>query len=189
MDQCDLTVEGAKVASANAALVAAQASFMQCLPTSKRAEAALTSVKTQDALYASEADQLNFISNFLNSQTTGGLDSIKDMAHKASESLKKEIDDLKADIRKERRIFLDSGAQISPAVGGLYFTLVPDNQILIAFLSCLGSLMLFMSALIFLNKIPIAYFSAMTFVNRLVFVGSSWIFILILTYVSFFSFT
>ena len=173
-----------------AALDAAHEAYMTCLPNDgTRTNALLSSVAEIRAAYNAEADQLRWVSSFLNQQATASSDNIRALATDAQEKLQKEIEDLKSEIRKERRIFIDSGAQISPAVGGLYFTLVPDNQILIAFMSCLGALILFVSALVFLNMIPIMYFEAMTSMNRIAFIGATWLFVLIFTYVSIFTFT
>lgn len=192
---CDITSKRAVVNSAQAALDTAKADYMNCLPTTERPAAALASVADQDAAYTKEAGQLDFMSQFLVKQmaaetgTDPSLNSIRELAHDSKESLQKEIETLKAEISKERRIFLDSDAQRSPAVGGLYFTLVPDNKILIAFLSCLGAFLLFASLLLFLNHIPIQYFMAMTMGERLKLIGGALGGALVITYASFFAFT
>jgi len=192
---CDINVENAKVNSAQSALQAAQASYMQCLPVAQRPAAALNSVASQDAIYRQEAEQLAFMTNFLSKQksitsnTGGNLTTLTDLANDTSVQLNKEIDDIKAVIRKEKRIFIDSDAQRSPAVGGLYFTLVPDNQILIAFMTCMCAFLLVISLLILFNMIPIMYFEGLTYINRIVTIAGLWAFALIGTYIGLYSFT
>lgn len=190
-----MNVENAKVNSAQSALQAAQTSYMQCLPVAQRPAAALSSVANQDAIYSQEADQLAFMTDFLaqqkslTSNTNGKLTTLTDLANETSAQLNKEIDDIKAEIRKEKRIFTDSDIQRSPAVGGLYFTLVPDNQILIAFMTCMGAFLLFVSLLIMLNMIPVMYFQGLTYLNRITTVAMMWILALIGTYIGLFAFT
>ena len=190
---CD--VENAKVNSAQSALQAAQISYMQCLPVAQRPAAALNSVADQDAIYSQEADQLAFMTNFLaqqksiTSNTNGNLNTLTDLAKGTSDELNKEIDRIKAEISKEKRIFTDSDLQRSPAVGGLYFTLVPDNQILIAFMTCMGAFFLFVSLLIMFNMIPIMYFEGLTYPNRLMIVAGMWVLAIISTYIGLYTFT
>jgi hypothetical protein len=135
--------------------------------------------------YEIQYAQVTAISNLLKNSTQVDTKSID----KTVSDLQQKIDEVQADIRKERRIFLDSNVSSSPAVGGLYFTKVPDNQILIAFLSCFGAFLLFGGLLIILNKIPIDAFANMTMINRLTTVGFIWCMSLILTYIMFFTFT
>ena len=145
--------------------------------------------------YNAEATQLTYMSDFLNKQisdasgTAMTLDMLSGTIEDEYERLNTEIESIRADIRKEKRIFLDSDVSTSPAVGGLYFTLVPDNQILIAFMSCMGAFLLFCSALILLNKIPLYYFEALTYPNRIVTVSVLWSTAIIFTYLFFFAFT
>lgn len=190
---CD--VENAKVNSAQSALQAAQTSYMQCLPVAQRPAAALSSVAAQDAIYSQEADQLAFMTNFLaqqkslTSNTNGNLNTLTELAKNTSAQLNTEIDMIKTEISKEKRIFTDSDIQRSPAVGGLYFILVPDNQILIAFMTCMGAFLLFVSVLIMLNMIPVMYFEGLTYLNRIMLVAGMWVLALISTYIGLFAFT
>lgn len=132
-----------------------------------------------------QKEQLKAISKLLITSPSVDIKSI-DASNKELEA---EIEAVKADIRKERRVFLDSNVDVSPSVGGLYFTKVPDNQILIAFLSCFGAFLLFVGLLIIFNKIPIDYFQGLTMPNRLTTVGLFWSIALIFTYIAFFAFT
>jgi len=129
--------------------------------------------------------QLDTISDLLVNSKQVNTASIDKTVH----DLQAEIEAVQADIRKERRIFLDSNVSASPAVGGLYFTKVPDNKILIAFITCFGAFLLFGGLLIILNKIPIDAFANMTMSNRLTTVGLFWCLTLILSYILFYSFT
>ena len=149
----------------------------------------------QAMAYNAEATQLTYMSDFLNkqmsesSQNAATLDTVSGTIEDEYKHLNKEIESIRADIRKEKRIFLDSDVSTSPAVGVLYFTLVTDNQILIAFMSCMGAFLLFCSALILLNKIPLYYFESLTYPNRIVTVAILWSTAIIFTYLFFFAFT
>jgi hypothetical protein len=135
--------------------------------------------------YEVQKAQLNTISQLLVNSTPVDTKSIDATVT----DLQAEIDAVKADIRKERRVFLDSNVDVSPAVHGLYFTKVPDNKILIAFLSCFGAFLLFVGLLVIFNKIPLEYFQGLTMPNRLTTVGLFWCIALIFTYIAFFAFT
>jgi len=127
-----------------------------------------------------EANELAYINTFIMKQMGKGLGSsdtlasINDMATGEIESMQKETDELKSQIRLERRRFLDAGPNVSPAVGGLYYTKVPDNQLLIALLSVTAILLVIVSALIIMNHLPFAYFQAMTMSERVKLTGVIW---------------
>ena len=124
-----------------------------------------------------EANELAYINTFIMKQMGQGLGSsdtlasLNDMATGEIDSIQKEIDGIKSQIRLERRRFLDASPKVSPAVGGLYFTKVPDNQLLIALLSVVGILLAVVSALIIMNHLPFAYFQAMTMSERVKITG------------------
>jgi hypothetical protein len=111
------------------------------------------------------------------------------MAAENTEALKKEIDDVKGQIRMEKRKFLDSSPQTSTAVAGLYFTAVPDNQALWTFLICYSSFWLFLGIMLITNQIPIPYVAGMSSGDRVKLVGISWVLLIIVTYLGFFMFT
>jgi hypothetical protein len=192
-DTC--AAQGALRNSAKAALDEAHNKYMSCLPLEKRQEEAIRQGSDQISLVSSEADQLDFMTSLLLKQLAGeiGSDSsiktMKDLASTASADLQKQMEDIKRDIRLEKRIFLDSEPQKKISVGGLYFTKVPDNQVLIAFLSCFGTFLLCAGLLVLFNKIPWLYFKSMTMNNRVFIVSTTWISVLILMYVCFFVFT
>jgi len=162
-----------------------------CMTPQERSSLATNTIATQVSAYNMEGEQLLVMSNFLDKQTdsTGNTAVLLNVVQDTLNELNAEIDTIKADISKERRIFMDSDASVSPAVGGLYFTLVPDNKILIAFMSCMGAFLLFVSVLILLNKIPFYYFEALTYPNRIVTVAVLWSTAIIFTYLFFFAFT
>ena len=114
---------------------------------------------------------------------------VQQMAAENTEALKKEIDDVKGQIRMEKRKFLDSSPQTSTAVAGLYFTAVPDNQALLTFLICYGSFWLFLGIMLLSNQIPLPYISGMSSGDRIKLVGVSWVLLIIVTYLGFFMFT
>jgi len=188
---CDMT----PVSAAQNALDSARATYLQCLPGGpQRMSVATQSINDQLSAYARETDQLNYISNFLighsKSDPNGGqIDIIKSLIQTSLKDLQKQQEELKAEIRKEQRIFTDSNVQESPAVAGMYFTKVPDNKILIAFMTCFGAFLLFAGLLIIYDKLPIYYFQAMIPAQRWTTVGLIWAVSLIFTYVFFFAFT
>ena len=116
-------------------------------------------------------------------------DAITSMASEDTKRLQKEIEETKAQIRVEKRKFLDGGPQVSPAVGGLYFTAVPDNQALLVFLSCYSAFWLFLGVMLLTNQIPIPYISGMTSGDRIKLVVSTWVLLIVVTYLGFFMFT
>ena len=120
---------------------------------------------------------------------TATADAITSMATADTERLQKEIEETKAQIRVEKRKFLDSGPQVSPAVGGLYFTAVPDNQVLIVFLSCYTAFWLFLGIMLLTNQIPIPYVSGLSSNDRLKLVLGTWVLLIVVTYLGFFMFT
>lgn len=179
---------------AQAQATQAQAALNNCLPPQQQAAARLAGI--QDALgkYNAEAVQLGFLNTFLlgalereagNDATLSGLGQI---AESQMNRMQDEIEELKSQIRKERRIFLDSAPSVSPSVGGLYFTKVPDNQVLIALLSTLGALLLFVSLIVFLGYGPDAL-ARLTSGERLKLIGMMWGGTAIVGYIGLFTFT
>lgn len=142
-----------------------------------------------------EANEIAYINTFIMKQMGQGLGSsdtlagLNDMALGEIDKVQKEIEDLKAKIRVERRRFLDASPNVSPAVGGLYFTKVPDNKLLIALLSVVGILLAVVSALIIMNHLPFAYFQAMTMSERVKITGVIWLCAAVATIVSLWTFT
>lgn len=106
-----------------------------------------------------------------------------------TEDLRKEIEDTKAQIRREKRKFLDSNPQVSTAFGPFVFTGVPDNQALWTFLICYGAFWFFLGLMLLANQIPLPYISGMSSGDRIKLVGISWILIALVTYLCFFMFT
>ena len=114
---------------------------------------------------------------------------VQTLAADNTEALKKEIDDVKGQIRVEKRKFLDSAPQVSTAFGPFSYTGVPDNQVLWTFLICYGSFWLFLGIMLLTNQIPLPYISGMSSGDRVKLVGISWVLIVIVTYFAFFMFT
>jgi hypothetical protein len=100
-----------------------------------------------------------------------------------------QIDEVKSQIRRERRLFLDASPSVSPAVGGVYFTRTPDNQVLILFIVGYCGFLAALSALILLGAVPIPYFEAFTMGDRIKTVGILWGAGLLLAFVGLFVFT
>ena len=166
-----------------------------CLPPDQQGAARLETVSPAILSAESEAEQLFFMNEFLLGllvKETGTEQTLIDLAGIADgemEKLQKKNDELKSQIRTKRRIFLDSSPQKSPAIAGLYFTKVPDNQALIAFLSTFGAFLLFIGLLIILNHIPIQYFLGMVPRERYTTVATLWVAGFIIMYVGMYLFT
>lgn len=172
------------------------ADYLQtCLPPEQQASARLEALSPAMRNADTEAEQLVFMNEFLLgllSKETGTdqtLVNLAGMAENEMEKLQARSEELKAQIRTKRRIFLDSAPQTSPAVGGLYFTKVPDNQVLIAFLSTFGAFLLFVGMLIILGHMPFAYFQSMTDRERLTTVAMLWVSGFIIMYAGMYLFT
>jgi hypothetical protein len=91
----------------------------------------------------------------------------------------------------EKRRFLDASPSTTTAVAGVYFTQQPDNQLLIAFLTCLVAFLLFVGILVILNKFP-GLSTLLRDTNtweRVKIVGGFWVICLLITYIYLFTFT
>lgn len=166
-----------------------------CLPPNEQAAARLQAMSPAMKSAEGEAEQLVFMNEFLigllaketgSDATLAGLGGIADTE---VQKLQERIDELKATIRTKRRIFLDSEPQKSPAVAGLYFTKVPDNQVLIGLLSTYGAFWLFVGLLVIFNQLPIPYFIGMVPRERYTTVTMMWIGAAILLYAALIAFT
>ena len=174
-------------------LNSAQAAYTGCLGPDAVAAAALDSASTPLQRAEMQAAQLMVLNDLhlkqLKAAEDPNMDALTGLAVERIESLQAEIDALKGDIRKQRRRFLDADPSVSPAVGGLYFTQVPENKVLIGFLSAFGAFLLFASLLIVLGHVPFAPFSAMEAGERYKTVGAIWLVSILLMYLAFFIFT
>jgi hypothetical protein len=171
------------------------ADYLQtCLPPEQQGAARLDSVSPAVKAAETEAAQLYFMNEFLlgllvkETGTDNTLINLAEIAEDEMNTLQQRIEELKAQIRTKRRIFLDSEPQKSPAVGGLYFTKVPDNQVLIALLSTFGSLLLFVGLLIILGHGP-SYFTSMGQSRRFTSVAMIWVAGIVIMYAGLYMFT
>jgi hypothetical protein len=189
------TCDSAPVNAARTALDTETAKYLNCLPDpSAKAAAASNTVTGQVSAYAMEVDQLNYMSRFLinhnrNDPNGTKFQELKVLIQDSINDLQEQQEVVRAEIRKGQRVFTDSNIQTSPAIGGLYFTKVPDNQILIAFMTCLGAFLLFGGLLIIFDMLPIYYFQAMIPSQRWTTVALIWAVALIFSYIFLFTFT
>lgn len=172
-----------------------QGEYLKCLGPKARGEAQLELEKPAMEKSEQDAQAIAYMEDFVLKQlkrevaNEHTMSVLSESVTQESERIQAEIDELKTEIRTEKRRFLDASPSTTTAVGGLYFTMQPDNQLLIAFLSCLGAFLLFMSLLLMLNHIPIYYFEAMSSSQRLQIVGLTWTLTAVITYVGFYIFT
>jgi hypothetical protein len=192
---CDLGQTRIQLNTAKAAYEAAKQDFEQCQPPDQRAAARLDQMKEALGKTESEAVQLLFMNEFLlntldkeagNNETIVNLGAI---AEREMQTIQEEIEKLKSEIRRERRRFLDSSPQSSPAVAGLYYTKVPDNKVLIGLMACLGAFLLVMSIAIIFGLIPIGYLERATSQDRFITVAVIWVTTAVLMYMGLFIFT
>jgi hypothetical protein len=174
----------------------ARTDFLSCQGPQAQGAAAVQDAQPDLERVLSEAESVANMNAFLleqleheaKSQST--MTGVAEMVGGEAAKIQEEITRLKSEIRTERRRFLDADPSVSPAVGGFYFTRVPDNRVLIGFLIAFGAFLLFGGLLILLNQIPgIMYFTAMATGERVKFVLGVWGAAIVLMYIGFFVFT
>ena len=184
-----------KVDQAKAEYSTANLAYLSCLgPTAAGDHALETTAPAMNAIQK-EVDSISYMQKFilsqlkresLNGKTIGILAS---SAQDEEEKLRTEIDAIKSEIRTEKRKFLDASPSSSTAVAGLYYTMQPDNQVLIAFITCFCAFLLFTGLMVIMNKIPGGYIIPMSMGERIKVVVSAWVLILVVTYIFFFALT
>ena len=173
----------------------ARSDYLQCLGPAEVGQAALADAADEMERVRKESLEL-FQMNELVLQMLGreaqSTETVRDLYKYTGEeanNLQKEIDRLKASIRTEKRKFLDASPSTSPAVGGLYYTQTPDNKLLIAFLSCFGAFLVFVSIAVMANMIPVDYFLKLSSGERVKIVAAMWVLSLVAVYAGFYLFT
>ena len=183
------------VDQATTAYKKANIDYVSCLAPKDRENAAVAAIQSDIDRVLNEVGPIDYMNGFILAQlkreasADKTLGTLTDIATQENNKLLVEIEETKTAIRTERRKFLDSEPSVTTAVGGMYFTGQPDNQVLIAFLSCFGAFLLFAGVLVILNHVPLLYFQAMSQNDRLKFVVSTWVLVLVITYVGFYTFT
>jgi len=176
------------------------AEYLACLPPQAQGEELLQVAKPAIDKVAKEAESIMYMERFILGQLkrevkhAQTVSTLSGAANEEADRIRKEIDEVKTEIRTEKRKFLDANPSASTAVAGLYFTRQPDNQLLIAFLSCLGAFLLFAGLLVIFDLIPLDYFRALSAEGggngqRVQIVLTAWLVIAITTYLGFFIFT
>lgn len=138
----------------------AQTDYLACLGPQEQGAAAIAAAQPEITRIESESIELFKMNELLlqmlgrEAQAAGAVADLALYTDEQANAMRAQIDELKASIRMERRKFLDASPSSSPAKAGLYFTQTPDNKVLIAFLSCMGFFLLFVSAMILLNLVP-----------------------------------
>ena len=185
----------ATVDQATTALKQAKSEYIACLgPQEAGAVAFQDSQPAMDAAQK-EAETLRFLQTFVLKQLAREasaeqtMDVLSAAARDEETKLREEIEQVKSEIRTERRRFLDAQPSVSPKVNGLYFTTEPDNQVLIAFLACFCSFLLFVGLMVIMNKFPGGFLLPMSSGERIKIVVAGWVAVLIVTYIFFFTFT
>jgi hypothetical protein len=185
----------AMIDQATQAFNQAKSDYLSCLGPQEQGAANLEDAKPAMDKIEKEVEALVYMERFILGQlereakngTTVSV--LADSAREESNKISNEIEELRTEIRTEKRRFLDANPSKTTAVAGIYFTGEPDNQVLIAFLSCFGAFLLFSGLLIIMNHIPVLYLQALTMNERLTLVGTIWVVALVITYLGFFTFT
>ena len=197
MDVASCNPQKIQMNSAKSALDDATADYWKCMPPLEAGKAALTDAGPVLQNLQQQADSLKTLQSFILSQLQREMDSaptvavLREAAQEEEERLQKEIEAVKAEIRVEKRKFLDANPSASTAVAGLYYTQQPDNQLLIAFIVTFCLFLLFVGILIILNKFPglKEMLAETTTWERTRIVGMMWVLSLLVAYIYFFSFT
>ena len=171
----------------------ARSDYQSCLSPDARTQARMDDETSRlgrlsdeaDALWRMDATMLTVLERELNGPTEEAAGILGGQAA----TVQGQIDDVKAQIRRERRLFLDAQPSVSPAVGGVYFTRTPDNQVLILFIVGYCGFLAAISALILLGAVPIPFFQAFTMGERVKTVAMLWGAGLLLAYVGLYVFT
>ena len=187
----------ADLATAKEKLRQAKSAYYSCpkLEASKKGAMVMADAKPEIDRIQKEAETVETMSQFILKQlgretgANASLGILTDLASETADKLKAEIEEVKSTIRTERRRFLDSDPSVTTAVGGLWFTQQPDNQMIIIFLSCFGSFLLIAGLLVIYGYLPLDLVANADFNMRLVVVGVFWALSLFITYIGFFTFT
>jgi hypothetical protein len=159
----------------------ARTDYLACLGPQEQGNAAIQDAQPEIDRLAAESKELFSMNEVVlqllgrESQVQNTIVDLARYTQQEGQSLQNEIDELKVAIRTERRKFLDGAPSVSPAVGGLYYTQTPDNKLLIAFLSCLGAFLLFVSVAILMNMVPLDYVLKLTSGERIKIIGLLWV--------------
>ena len=181
--------------SADYAAEQARAAYVASLPVPDQANYYVEQAQGAMDAASREARQLeatgHFVLGLLARETgsAGSMDAVHAMTTQEVTGLEVEIERLKEQIRLERRVFLDSQPSVSPAVGGLYFTRVPDNQVLIALLATVGGLLVFLTVGIYLGLFPIPYLEATGARERVTIIAGLWSVTVLMGYLGLYIFT
>lgn len=181
--------------SAEYAAEQARSAYIASLPVPQQADFYVAQAQPRMEEASREAQQLKatgaFVLGLLERETgsAGSLEAVHAMTTQEVGGLEEEIEQLKQQIRLERRVFLDSQPSVSPAVGGLYFTRVPDNQVLIALLSTVGALLVFLSVGIFLGLFPIPRLEATSTRERVYIILGLWVLTVLMGFLGLYTFT
>lgn len=173
----------------------ARADYLSCLGPQEQGNAALADAQPTIDRLAAEGMELFKMNELVlqilgrEAQAQATVADLSSYTEQEAQRLRDQIEKLKSSIRTERRKFLEASPSSSPAVGGLYYTTTPDNKMLIAFLSCMGMFLVFASALLLLNMIPVPYFTNLTAGERAKIVGIVWVVALVATWCAFYLFT
>ena len=173
----------------------ATSTYYACLDPTKRGEKMLAAAGPDMERIQLEADTVDTMSQFILKQlkresgSNASLSILTDLASETADKMRAEIEEVKTSIRTERRRFLDADPSATTAIGGLWFTQQPDNQMIIIFLSCFGSFLLIAGLLVIYGYVPMNLVANADFNMRLMVVGIFWFLTLFITYIGFFTFT
>lgn len=181
--------------SAQAAADQAKADYLSCLGPQQAGVAALGEAQPAINTISKEAETLRYVQNFVlkelarETSAEQTVASLRVAANDEEQHLREEIEEVKSEIRTERRRFLDASPSVTTAIAGVYYTAEPDNQVLIAFLSCFGAFLLFVGLMVIMDRVPWLSPLSQTSGERIKIVVAGWIATIVVTYIFFFTFT
>jgi hypothetical protein len=193
--EISLNQANANERNAKQALDTANNAYLTCLPPNNRGGRLAAAAAPEIARLEREAQTIDTTSQFILQQLrreTGANTSMKvltDLAQETSARLETEIEELKTNIRTERRRFMDSDPSAPTSVAGLYFTQQPDNQMIIIFLICFGIFLLVSGLAVMYGFVTVGYLDNASMSMRYSVVMTYWISAIVVTAIGFFTFT
>jgi hypothetical protein len=181
--------------NAKQTLDTANSSYLTCLPATNRGAALTAAAAPEIARLEREAQTIDTTSLFILQQLqreTGAntsMNVLTNLAEETSARLESEIEELKTNIRTERRRFMDSDPSASTSIAGLYFTQQPDNQMIIIFLLCFGIFLLVSGLAIMYGFVTVGYLNNASMSMRYSVVMTYWVSAVVVTVIGFFTFT
>ena len=169
--------------------------YLTCLPSNSRGAILAANAAPEIARIEREAQTIDTTSQFILQQlrreigANTSMNVLTDLAEETSARLESEIEELKTNIRTERRRFMDADPSAPTSVAGLYFTQQPDNQMIIIFLICFGIFLLVSGLAVMYGFVTVGSLDNASMSMRYSVVMTYWVSAIVVTAIGFFTFT